>query len=362
MQSFALDIIGTHLDIRIDTDRDCSVLFAEIETRLQDFEQKYSRFISGNWLDVLNQKRTATLDIDGQKMLTYMLTVSANTDGYFDPTVGKRLTELGYGKRSDQNIVPVIPPEDSGGIQASKKWNMDCFTPRVLPMLRKGARPRNDGNGNYRDIELDWDRVTLHGDILLEFGWVGKGYLIDVIQEMIDNWLCHIDRNSAVSVTNGVEISCSENWAGFLDYENHGNRFSPLEMTETRYLINFWGDMYGRGGWTVGLESPFASDEVIGTLFLDDHFLACSAGTRRKWGTHHHLIDPHTGESANSVIASYIEWASGMIVDSYATALCVMPWELAITTLQKTPEISGVIISAEGNIYQKEGSRAEVFR
>ena len=65
--------------------------------------------------------------------------------------------------------------------------------------------------------------------------------------------------------------------------------------------------MYGRGGWTVGLESPFAADEVIGTLALDDHFLACSAGTRRKWGTHHHLIDPHTGESANSVIASYIE-------------------------------------------------------
>lgn len=65
--------------------------------------------------------------------------------------------------------------------------------------------------------------------------------------------------------------------------------------------------MYGRGGWTVGLESPFAADEVVGTLALDDHYLACSAGTRRKWGTHHHLIDPHTSESANSVIASYIE-------------------------------------------------------
>lgn len=51
-----------------------------------------------------------------------------------------------------------------------------------------------------------------------------------------------------------------------------------------------------------------------------------------------------------------------MIVDSYATALCVMPWELAIATLEKTPEISGAIVSAEGNIYQKEGSRAEVFR
>lgn len=65
--------------------------------------------------------------------------------------------------------------------------------------------------------------------------------------------------------------------------------------------------MYGRGGWTVGLESPFAADEVIGTIILDNQFLACSAGTRRKWANHHHLIDPHTGESAEGVIATYIE-------------------------------------------------------
>jgi thiamine biosynthesis lipoprotein ApbE len=96
MQQYGFDIIGTHLDIRIDTDRDCSTLFTQIETRLHDFEAKYSRFISGNWLDVLNQNRTTTLDVDGQKMLAYMLAVSANTDGYFDPTVGKRLIELGY--------------------------------------------------------------------------------------------------------------------------------------------------------------------------------------------------------------------------------------------------------------------------
>ena len=29
-------------------------------------------------------------------MLEYMLDLAMKTDGYFDPTVGKRLTELGY--------------------------------------------------------------------------------------------------------------------------------------------------------------------------------------------------------------------------------------------------------------------------
>ncbi len=119
--------------------------------------------------------------------------------------------------------------------------------------------------------------------------------------------------------------------------------------------------MYGKGIWNVGLESPFASDEIIGTISLDDLFLACSAGTKRKWGAHHHLIDPHTGASATEVVATYIEGKSGISVDSYATALSVMPWDMAREVFQKTPEISGVIVSKEGNIFQKEGSRAEVF-
>jgi thiamine biosynthesis lipoprotein ApbE len=47
--------------------------------------------------------------------------------------------------------------------------------------------------------------------------------------------------------------------------------------------------------------------------------------------------------------------------DGYATALCVMPWDMACEMLYKTPGISGVIVSKDGNIFQKEGSKAEIF-
>lgn len=108
------------------------------------------------------------------------------------------------------------------------------------------------------------------------------------------------------------------------------------------------------------------SDEIIGTTSLENDFLACSAPTRRKWGNNHHLIDPHSLEPSREVIAAYIEVAGerehgGMTSDGYATALCVMPWELAKSTLQKTPDISGVIVGYDGTLFQKEGSRSEVF-
>jgi thiamine biosynthesis lipoprotein len=208
MQKYSFDIIGTHLDILIDSDNSAMELFQVIETRLSGFESKYSRFISGNWLHILNQERSWILDIDANNMLSKMLEIARKTDGYFDPTIGKRLTELGYGKMELQID------------KISSSWH-----------------------GDYRDIEIVGDRVILHSNTELEFGWVGKGYLIDIIHGIIDNSV----------------------------------------FSSNKYLINFGGDMYGRGEWNIGLESPFASDEVIGTIGLNDLFLACSAGTKRKW-------------------------------------------------------------------------------
>jgi thiamine biosynthesis lipoprotein ApbE len=37
-------------------------------------------------------------------MIEYAIEVAKNTNGYFDPTIGKRLTELGYGNK---NIVTI---------------------------------------------------------------------------------------------------------------------------------------------------------------------------------------------------------------------------------------------------------------
>jgi thiamine biosynthesis lipoprotein ApbE len=96
MQQLNYDIIGTHLTIVIDTIDDCQSIFQEIRHRLHDFEQKFSRFIEMNWLHDLNTTRHALLDDDARTMLLCALDIASKTDGYFDPTVGKRLTELGY--------------------------------------------------------------------------------------------------------------------------------------------------------------------------------------------------------------------------------------------------------------------------
>lgn len=96
MQQYSLDSIGTHLTISVDTDRDMTSMFHDIRMYLEKFEARYSRFLIGNWLSDLHISRRAILDLDARAMLIFALDMAKRTDEYFDPTIGRRLTELGY--------------------------------------------------------------------------------------------------------------------------------------------------------------------------------------------------------------------------------------------------------------------------
>ena len=80
MQRYSLDIIGTHLEISLHTEKDLESIFRTLEKRLIDFEARFSRFISYNWLYTLNKDRRARLDTDAKNMLSSMLDIAKKTD------------------------------------------------------------------------------------------------------------------------------------------------------------------------------------------------------------------------------------------------------------------------------------------
>lgn len=150
VQVFELDTLGTRLQIRIDSLHTCEGVFSEVKSMLFDFDQKYSRFIPGNWLDEFNRNGGGLLDEDGHKMLEFALELAQRTDGIFDPVIGARLTQLGYGSRET--------------VMYSRK------------------------QGNYRDIHLSESMVELRNGVCLEFGGVGKGYALDKIVTILQKF------------------------------------------------------------------------------------------------------------------------------------------------------------------------------
>lgn len=293
MQKFAKNSIGTKLEISFRTNENLSHIFNEIDIFLVEFEAKFSRFIEKNWLYNLNKTKSANLDEISYKMIKMMQKLSNETDWFFDPTIGKRLTELGY-------------------------WNKNL-----------DFNSQNFSHKNFDEIiKFDNEKIEILWNYEIEFGWIGKWFLID--------WIF-----------------------GFLR--------KNLDK-ETEFLINFSWDMACIGQWQVAVESPFVDDEAIWIVNLKNSFIACSAPTRRRFGQDsHHLINPFSGKSASEIITACIETSiftenAGMMTDGYATALCVMDFDFACKKFLQNPYINGILVKNNWKFFQTPHSKIEIFK
>ncbi|NKX54544.1 FAD:protein FMN transferase [Arthrobacter sp. E918] len=143
------------------------------------------------------------------------------------------------------------------------------------------------------DGRLDWSGPVLatSAPLLLDVGAAGKGQLVDLV-------------------------------AGVLRERGYG-----------RCIVDAGGDMLIRTGEPVrvALEHPYDSSRAVGVLELADQAVAASAANRRAWGDGlHHVLDAHTGQAVETVVASWATAASALVADGVATGLFfASPAELA---------------------------------
>ncbi len=118
--------------------------------------------------------------------------------------------------------------------------------------------------------------------ILLDFGAAGKGYLVDIIGELLEEKGIH------------------------------------------EYVIDASGDIRHRGPdmERIGLENPHDASWVIGIMNVQNASLCASATNRRQWGGGmHHVLDPSSASPARTVVATWARAETTMIADGLATAL-----------------------------------------
>jgi len=109
------------------------------------FEQKYSRFIEGNFLSDLNTKKTADIDAEFLSLVKLSLKVCKLSQWYFDITLWPVLENLGYG------------------IAAKKKQE----------------------NLGYENIILSEKNIELQKGVSIDIWAVWKGYMVDKIFNII---------------------------------------------------------------------------------------------------------------------------------------------------------------------------------
>jgi thiamine biosynthesis lipoprotein len=229
-------------------------LVPAITTAITAFDRNYSRFRDDSLVTAMSRKSGRyTLPADAQPLFDLYYSLYRLTDGKVTPLIGQTLADAGYDAAYS-------------------------FTPGELhrPPAWETA------------LDYHFPELTLHQPTLLDVGGAGKGYLVDIMGELLEAW-------------------------GIADY-----------------CVDAGGDMRHRrlqgGQIPVGLEHPAAQTEVVGVAHLGNQSLCGSAGNRRTWldangGQIHHIIDPQLLASPTRVQAVWVTASSTLLADGLTTAL-----------------------------------------
>jgi len=250
--SYTFEAIGTHwqIDIPIETaPQTRTFLTNEIMSVINQFDKTYSRFRADSLvMSMAQQAGTYQLPQNALPLLTLYETLYQLTEGAFTPLIGQVLADAGYDE-----IYSLKP--------------------------KKLTRPPA-----WKDI-LTYTHpvITLQKPALLDIGGAGKGYLIDLVGDVLKK--------------NAIPFFCVDAGGDILYYTNNHEKLR------------------------VGLEHPANASQVIGIVEIFNQSICASAGNRRRWGKFHHIIDPRTLLSPQNILGTWVIAETGLLADALATCL-----------------------------------------
>lgn len=260
----------------------------------EDWEQTLSRFRIDSELSRLNRTFDQPVEVSETlwDVFQYALSAETITNGLVTPTVLDAMLEAGY----DQNF------ED-------------------LPRLQSKSEIQVITAANPLSLVL-WDEKTrticLPYGIHLDFGGVAKGWAAHQTAERLQEY-------GSVLMNAAGDIAISDSLAS--------------------------GEP-----WQIGVRNPFVKDTDFETLKLNRCGVATSGRDRRRWNQNgllrHHIIDPHTGQPADTdVMTATIVAPTIMEAEAAAKAVLIMGGEEGLRWIESDPMLAGIIVLENGHTF-----------
>lgn len=302
LQSESFKALGTEVQASIICSAEqARPVFAEFRNAVDSFEQRFSRFIVKNELEMLNLAADETVEISEDLMALFQAAQEAYrmSGGLVDVSVGRTMLRIGYDKTFD-----TIARRNDFDYQASG----------------------SNEEFNFSDVILDPENLTITkpSGMHFDFGGIGKGYLLDQLGPLFRN----VSANFWLSLGGDLLIS------------GHGQKGAS---------------------WPVGLQDPSHPERDLGTLNLPigSYAVAASGVKKRSWptkqGTKHHIVDPRTDNSTDTdaVIATVVT-RLGLTADVLAKTVVILGSKYGLEFLKKYPKTSGVVVTKQNKILMTE--------
>ena len=118
------------------------------------------------------------------------------------------------------------------------------------------------------------------------------------------------------------------------------------------------GDRRGRP-WSIGVRDPARPGEVIAVLPLENTSISTSGDYERCFvenGTRfHHLIDPGTGQSPNSLRSVTVLGDDGLTTEAFSKCVFVLGLARGMQLLARQPGLDAIAVDAAGALHYSSG-------
>lgn len=290
MTTDTFEAIGTHWNIDIEdtlSDGQRASLLKTITDRIDTFDRGYSRFRPDSLVTKMSQAAGVfTLPEDAAPMMSLYRHAYEMTNGAVTPLIGSLMVEAGYD--ATYSLV-------SKELHHPPAWDetMEYQPPQTLRMKRPA---------------------------LLDVGAFGKGYLVDIVGELLEQ--------------QGIK----------------------------KYCVDAGGDMRHRSDGDdrlrVGLEHPLNTQQIIGVATIANRSICGSSGNRRAWGKFHHIINPHTLASPRDIVATWAAASTTLLADAMATCL----YFTSPDVLSRYYSFDYLVMKSDATVLASTGFPQELFR
>jgi thiamine biosynthesis lipoprotein len=109
----------------------------------------------------------------------------------------------------------------------------------------------------------------------------------------------------------------------------------------------------------MGIRDPRRDDAVVALLPLEDVAVSTSGDYERFFDDGaercHHLIDPRTGRSPQSVRSVTVIAPDGLTSEALSKAVFVLGVERGMAIVESLPDVDAVVVDAGGRLHCSEG-------
>lgn len=181
-------------------------------------------------------------------------------------------------------------------------------------------------------IELDGVKQTVHlplSGMSLDLGALAKGYIANRLLELLKSF---------------------------------GARSALIDLGGN--VLTYGQPPSGQPHWLVGIQKPFTPrGQLVGQVTLTNQALVTSGVYERFFKTagasYHHILDPKTGYPIQSPMTSISVLApDALTAEIWTSKLFGLPIETALTWLNQTPDIDGIILTDQNTCHLSDGLKS----